>query len=162
MIVAYIKFWFRMIGFALRGGPRFYLWMGALLVLMSTGAVFYLDQFARGLIVTNLSDQVSWGAYIANFTFLVGVAAAAVLLVVPAYVYHHKPTKDIVLLGELLAVAAIMMCLMFILVDMGRPDRFLHVLPYFGRLNFPRSVLAWDVIVLNGYLLLNLHISGYV
>ncbi|MGZ3694655.1 MAG: sulfate reduction electron transfer complex DsrMKJOP subunit DsrP [Bdellovibrionota bacterium] len=151
-----------MIRFALVGSRGFYLWVGFLLLLIFPGVIAYIGQLEHGLIRTNLSDQVSWGAYIANFTFLVGVAAAAVLLVVPAYVYHHKPTKDIVLLGELLAVSAIMMCLMFILADMGRPDRFIHVLPFLGRLNFPRSVLAWDVIVLNGYLILNLHISGYI
>lgn len=159
---AYLMFWLRVFQFVLRGGPRFYAWTGCLFAVMLVGFLAYLRQFSQGLIVTNLSDQVSWGAYIANFTFLVGVAAAAVLLVVPAYVYHHKPTKDIVLLGELLAVAAIVMCLLFILSDMGRPDRFIHVLPFLGRLNFPRSVLAWDVIVLNGYLFLNLHVTGYL
>ena len=56
-----------------------------------------------------------------------------------------------VLLGEILAFTAIIMCLLFIVVDLGRPDRFLHILPYFGKLNFPQSILAWDVIVLNGY-----------
>lgn len=159
---AFLVFWFRMARFALVGSKIYYLWIAFLLALIVPGILAYSQQIAEGLSVTNMSDQVSWGAYIANFTFLVGVAAAAVLLVVPAYVYHHKPTKDVVLLGELLAVSAIVMCLLFILADMGRPDRFIHVLPFLGRLNFPRSVLAWDVIVLNGYLLLNLHVSGYL
>jgi len=105
---------------------------------------------------------VSWGASIANFTFLVGVAAAAVLLVVPSYVFHHKGAKEVVLLGELLAVSAIVMCLMFVLVDIGHPERALHTIPFIGKLNFPASILAWDVIVLQGYLLLNLHIPGYL
>ncbi len=159
---SYALFWMRMIQYAAVGSVKFYLWILFLLALIIPGIAAYYYQFTHGLIVTNLSDQVSWGAYIANFTFLVGVAAGAVLLVVPAYVYHHKPTKDIVIVGELLAVAAIVMCLLFILADMGRPDRFTHVLPILGRLNFPRSVLAWDVIVLNGYLFLNLHVSGYL
>ncbi len=159
---SYAIFWFRMITYAFSGGRNFNLWVWFLLLLMAPGFWAYYHQFTEGLIVTNMSDQVSWGAYIANFTFLVGVAAAAVLLVVPAYVYHHQPTKEIVLLGELLAVSAIFMCLLFIMVDMGRPDRFFHVLPIVGHLNFPRSVLAWDVIVLNGYLFLNAHISGYL
>lgn len=162
MLKSYLRFWRDSILFTLRGGWTFYLWITALLVVIAGGVIAYVHQFQTGLIVTNLSDQVSWGAYIANFTFLVGVAAAAVLLVVPAYIYHHKPTKEIVLLGELLAVSAIVMCLLFIVVDMGRPDRFMHVLPFIGRLNFPQSVLAWDVIVLNGYLFLNAHISGYI
>lgn len=151
-----------MIGCALKGSRLYYLWLLFLSILAGVGAYFYIGQFQQGLVVTNMSDQVSWGAYIANFTFLVGVAAAAVLLVVPSYIYKRKDVKEVVLIGELLAVAAIVMCLLFIMVDLGRPDRFLHIIPFIGRLNFPASILAWDVIVLNGYLLLNLHIPGYL
>jgi molybdopterin-containing oxidoreductase family membrane subunit len=92
----------------------------------------------------------------------VGVAAAAVLLVIPAYVYHWGPIKEVVILGELLAISAITMCLLFILVDMGRPDRFLHILPLLGSPNFPRSMLTWDALVLNGYLLLNLTVVIHI
>ena len=106
-----------------------------------------------------MTDQVSWGFYIANFTFLVGMAASAVMLVIPAYIYKNKDMKDLVIFGELLAVAVIIMCLLFVTVDMGRPDRLHHL---FLRFNFPLSILTWDVIVLNGYLLLNLHITGYL
>jgi len=147
---------------AFQGNRHYYTWLGFLSLAIVLGLIAYGFQLEHGLIVTNLTDQVSWGAYIANFTFLVGVAAAAVLLVVPAYLFHNKDVKKIVLIGEILAVNAMFMCMLFILVDMGRPDRFWHVIPYLGRLNFPQSILAWDVIVLNGYLLLNLHIPGYL
>ncbi len=159
---SYLNYWLRMIRCAIVGPPIFYIWNSLLTFLFLTGVVAYIYQFQNGLIVTNLTDQVSWGAYIANFTFLVGVAAAAVLLVFPTYVLHRDDVKDVVLLGELMAFTAITMCLMFILVDLGRPDRFTHVMPVLGRLNFPRSVLAWDVVVLNGYLFLNLHVPGYL
>jgi molybdopterin-containing oxidoreductase family membrane subunit len=109
-----------------------------------------------------MRDQVSWGFYISNFTFLVGVAAAAVLLVVPAYIYNFKPIKEIVLFGELLAITAIIMCLLFIVVDMGQPARAWHILPIIGSMNFPSSLLAWDVLVLNGYLAINTFIAFYV
>ena len=109
-----------------------------------------------------MRDQASWGFYIANFTFLVGVAAAAVLLVIPAYVYKWKPIKEIAVLGEMLAVSAIVMCLLFVTVDLGRPDRFWHLIPDIGILNFPQSLLAWDVVVLNFYLALNLVIAVYI
>ena len=161
-MISYINYWIKMIQYALKGNVRFYSWMGFLAVLIVAGLVAYFQQWESGLIVTNLSDQVSWGAYIANFTFLVGVAAAAVLLVVPTYIYGNKDVKEVVLIGELLAVSAITMCLLFITVDLGRPDRFMHIIPFIGRLNFPMSILAWDVVVLNGYLLLNLHIPGYL
>jgi Ni/Fe-hydrogenase subunit HybB-like protein len=68
----------------------------------------------------------------------------------------------VVLIGEMLAIAAIAVCLSFVLADLGRPDRFWHLLPGLGRFNWPVSMLTWDVVVLNGYLLLNLHITGYL
>jgi len=105
---------------------------------------------------------VSWGFYISNFAFLVGIAAAAVLLVIPAYLHDRKDIKSVVLLGEGLAVAAVFGAMTFVLVDLGRPDRIWHVLPVLGRFNFPVSVLAWDVVVLTGYLLLNIGIPMYV
>ena len=145
-----------------QGGGGYYLWMGILAILSLVGLNAYAKQFVAGLESTGLTDQVSWGAYIANFTFLVGVAAAAVMLVIPAYVYKNKAMHEVVLFGELMAIAVIVMCLLFVTVDLGRPDRFLHLIPPFGKMNFPISMLSWDVIVLNGYLILNLHICGYL
>jgi molybdopterin-containing oxidoreductase family membrane subunit len=109
-----------------------------------------------------MRDQVSWGFYIGNFTFLVGVAAAAVVLVIPAYIYDWKPIRQIVVYGELLAVSAIIMCLLFVTVDIGRPERFWHLVPPWGRLNFPSSLLAWDVFVLNIYFLLNFGVVTHI
>lgn len=158
----YLSFWKDMILSVFKGSKNYFMWLGFLALLSLIGLVAYYQQIEHGLTVTNLTDQVSWGAYIANFTFLVGVAAAAVLLVIPAYVYKNKAVKEVVLIGEILAFCAIIMCLLFIVVDMGRPDRFWHIIPFIGRLNFPQSILAWDVIVLNGYLILNMHIPGYL
>jgi len=145
-----------------KGSTAYYCWVFFLLALMAIGASAYIHQLSEGLIVTAMRDQVSWGFYISNFTFLVGVAAAAVLLVIPAYVYHWKPIKEIAVLGELLAVSAIVMCLLFVTVDIGRPDRFWHLIPKIGLLNFPQSLLAWDVVVLNVYLALNLTIAVFI
>jgi molybdopterin-containing oxidoreductase family membrane subunit len=145
-----------------KGSNAYYAWIVCLLCLMAAGGIAYVYQLHNGLIVTAMRDQVSWGFYISNFTFLVGVAAAAVLLVIPAYVYHWKPIKEIAVLGEMLAVSAMVMCLLFVTVDIGRPDRFWHLIPKIGILNFPQSLLAWDVVVLNTYLVLNLVISVYI
>ena len=143
------------------GNKYYYAWLAFLSLLIFIGAASYAFQLQKGLIVTAMRDQVSWGFYISNFTFLVGLAAAAVLLVVPAYIYNFKPIKEIVLFGELMAVAAISMCIMFVVIDMGRIDRLWHVIPFVGKMNFPSSLLAWDIIVLNGYLAINLFISFY-
>jgi molybdopterin-containing oxidoreductase family membrane subunit len=148
--------------FVLTGGRAYWAWIAFLLGLFVWGGLAYVDQLRHGLIVTNMRDQVSWAFYIGNFTFLVGVAAAAVVLVIPAYVYHWKPIKEVAILGEILAVSAIVMCLLFVVVDMGRPDRFWHLIPGIGRMNFPSSVLAWDVLVLGLYLVLNLTIVTHI
>ena len=139
-----------------RGNAAYYVWMVFLLVCVGQGLLAYGHQVAIGLGVTNMRDSVSWGFYIGNFTFLVGVAAAAVMLVIPAYIYNWKPIKEVVVYGELLALAAICMCLLFVLVDMGRPDRLWHMLPMLGLPHFPSSLLAWDALVLNLYFLINL------
>jgi molybdopterin-containing oxidoreductase family membrane subunit len=162
MIRDYITFLWRLYLLSFTGSKRFYAWMFFLTLLTFLGVYAYAGQFAQGLTVTGMTDQVSWGLYIANFTFIVGLAAAAVMLVIPAYIYHNKELHDVVILGELLAVASIVMCLLFVNVDLGRPDRFWHLLPPFGKFNFPISMLSWDVVVLIGYLILNVHICGYL
>jgi len=145
-----------------RGSKLYYAWVSLLLALIAIGVLAYANQLYSGLITSAMRDQVSWGFYISNFTFMVGVAAAAVLLIIPAYVYQWKPIKEIAILGELVAVSAMVMCLLFVTVDLGRPDRFWHLIPKIGILNFPQSLLAWDVVVLNTYLVLNFSIAGYM
>jgi len=146
----------------LRGNRAYWTWLAFMGVLIVSGALAWSGQLQTGLGLTAMRDQVSWGFYIGNFTFLVGVAAAAVVLVVPAYIYNWKPIREIVIYGELLALSAIAMCLMFVLVDIGRPDRFWHLIPPFGHLNFPRSVLAWDVLVLNLYFGVNFVVATHI
>lgn len=146
----------------IRGNKWYYLWISFLLILIGWGGLGYLGQLKEGLIVTNMRDSISWAFYIGNFTFLVGVAAAAIMLVVPAYVYDWKPIKEVVIFGELLAISAVIMCMLFVMVDVGNPLRVWHMIPFIGRLNFPSSLLGWDAFVLNIYFLLNLCIVTYL
>jgi molybdopterin-containing oxidoreductase family membrane subunit len=145
-----------------RGPREYWAWLGILTAIFAFGVWTYSQQVMNGLVVTGMSDQVSWGFYISNFAFLVGIAAAAVLLVIPAYIFDRKDIKDVVLVGEGMAVAAVMMAIMFVVADLGRPDRLWHMMPVLGRFNWPVSLLAWDVLVLSIYLLLNLAIPFYV
>lgn len=161
-LASYPRFLGRALSLATDGGPLFYGWMILLTALFLVGVNAWAYQVKDGMIATNMSDHVSWGLYIANFTFLVGLAAGGVMMVIPAYLYHDRDMHDLVLVGELLAVAAIIMATLFVVVDLGRPDRFWHLIPGIGRFNWPISMLTWDVIVLNVYLLLNLHICGYL
>ncbi len=156
------RFYRKTLVLVVKGSKAYYLWCLFLLAIILVGLKFYLEQLEVGLIATNMRDQVSWGLYIANFTYLVGMAAAAVLLVIPAYIYEFKPIKEIVVLGELFAASSIIMALLFVFADLGRIDRFWHMIPYVGWMNFPESLLAWDVLFLNGYLILNLAIPIYL
>ena len=155
----YLTFLWQCARISFVGDWRYHAWMTFLTVLALLGLYAYCQQLVSGLEVTGLTDQVSWGMYIANFTYLVGLAAAAAMLVIPVYIYRNLHLHDVVIFGELLAVAVIIMCLLFVTADLGRPDRFSHL---FREFNFPISMLTWDVIALNGYLLLNLHICGYL
>jgi Ni/Fe-hydrogenase subunit HybB-like protein len=162
VVPTYTLFLWRLLRSAFDSSWRFYLWMGLLTLLALLGANAWAHQVAEGMARTNLSDHVSWGFYIANFTFGVGLAAGAVMMVIPAYVYDDHDMHDVVIIGEILAIAALVVSLLFVVVDMGRPDRLWHLLPMIGRFHWPQSMLTWDVVVLNGYLLLNLHITGYL
>jgi Ni/Fe-hydrogenase subunit HybB-like protein len=145
------------------GGKIYYAWVGLLLVLIGAAGFSYYHELIVVLPEGSLEQHVVWPVHIANFTFLVGVAAAAVLLIVPAYVYHFQAIKEIAIYGEIMAFCAIIMCLGMVMIDIGRPDRFWHLLPFLGgKLNLPSSMLSWDVLVLNGYLMLNLFVSFYL
>lgn len=140
---------------ALVGSKRYWTWIGILLVIIGVGVVNYFYQFFNGLGVTGMSRDVSWGFYIAQFTFLVGVAASAVMLVIPYYLHHYKTFGRIVILGEFLAIASVIMCILFIFVDLGQPMRVMNVVLH----PTPNSVMFWDMIVLLGYLTLNVVIG---
>jgi Ni/Fe-hydrogenase subunit HybB-like protein len=144
------------------GSKRYYLWLAFLFLLIAWGSTGYITQLKHGLLVTNMRDPVSWAFYIGNFTFLVGVAAAAIMLVIPAYVYNWKPLKEVVIFGELLAISAVIMCMLFVIVDIGHPLRLWHMIPFLGRLNIPSSLLSWDSVVLSAYFILNISIVSYL
>ncbi|WP_294348247.1 sulfate reduction electron transfer complex DsrMKJOP subunit DsrP [Prosthecochloris sp.] len=145
-----------MIEKAFNGDRNYWGWIVFLLVIISAGIYSYINQLTTGLTLTGMGRDVSWGVYIAQFTFLVGVAASAVMVVLPYYLHDYKAFGKIVIIGEFLAVTATIMCLLFILVDLGRPDRILNVMLY----PTPNSMLFWDATVLTGYLLLNI-VSGW-
>jgi molybdopterin-containing oxidoreductase family membrane subunit len=144
------------------GNRNYWIWMTFLFALCLLGLNAYARQLAYGLFTTGMGDEVSWGLYIANFTFLVGMAAAAVMMVIPAYIFKDKDMHAVVIFSELFAVAAMIMCILFVTLDLGRPDRLWHMIPIIGFFNWPGSLLTWDVIVLTGYLLLNLYVCLYM
>ncbi|MBU4127176.1 MAG: polysulfide reductase NrfD [Proteobacteria bacterium] len=147
-----------MLELALKGDRKYWGLVIVLLTFMGVGFAVYLKQLDFGLGITGMSRDVSWGFYIAQFTFLVGVAAGGVMVVLPRYLHDYKAFGRITILGEFLAIAAVTMCILFIIVDLGQPMRIFNVMLY----PTPNSVLFWDMIVLNVYLLLNIVIGWNV
>jgi len=140
---------------ALRGGIKYWSAVLVLALVILVGFIFYLNQLHEGLAVTGMSRDVSWGFYIAQFTFFVGVAASAVTVVLPYYLHDYKVFSRITILGEFLAISSVIVCLTFIFVDMGMPFRLFNVFLHPA----PSSPMFWDTVVLSGYLILNLLIG---
>jgi molybdopterin-containing oxidoreductase family membrane subunit len=140
---------------ALVGPKSYWGWLLVLAAVIFVGFLFYLRQFSEGLTITGMSRDVTWGLYIAQFTFLVGVAASAVMVVLPYYLHNWKMFGKITILGEFLAIGSVVMCMTFIFVDMGQPLRIINVFRYPS----PHSLMFWDTLALGGYLVLNVVIS---
>ncbi len=147
-----------MLELALRGSRSYWIWIAGLLAVLGVGAFFYADQLKYGLMVTGQSRDVSWGFYTAQMTYFVGVAAGGVMLVLPYYLHDFKKFGKITILGEFLAVASIVMCLLYLLIHLGQPMRALNVFLH----PTPWSMLFWDGNVLFGYLVLNIIIGWNV
>ena len=145
-----------MLDYALHGGKKYWMLLGIWAVLIAGGLAAYSQQLSQGLSITGMSQDVSWGLYISQFTFLVGVAASAVMVVLPYYLHDYKAFGKMVILGEFLAVSAVLMCMIFIFVDMGQPTRVMNVILH-PTLN---SLMFWDFVALTGYLVLNLVIGS--
>ncbi len=146
-----------MLELLLENKKRYYAWLAFLVLIIGLAGILYIVQLLSGLQFTNLSRDVSWGFYIAQFTFFVGIAAGSVVLAIPAYIHKSEALRPLLVYGEFLAVASVVMCMLFIVVDMGQPQRLLNMILYPS----PSSVMFWDMLVLFGYLVLNL-IIGWV
>jgi molybdopterin-containing oxidoreductase family membrane subunit len=158
-VIAFVK---DVTTWSLSGGLAYQIYLCILAALMVLGVYAYFVQLKIGMAATNMSDIVSWGFYIANFTFLVGVAAAAVMIILPSYLFKDRDLHKVVIVGEVVAIGALVMCLMFVFVDLGAPWNAWHMIPIIGLFNWPTSLLTWDVLVLNGYLALNLLVPAYI
>ncbi len=146
-----------MIEKVLKGNSKYWMWLAFLSAFIVVGAICYLRQFFVGMGLTGMGRDLSWGLYISQFTFLVGVAAGGLMLVLPYYIHNYKTFGRLTILGEFLAISAIIMCLMFIMADIGQPLRGLNMMLH----PTPNSMLFWDMVVLLGYLSLNV-ICGWV
>ena len=111
------------------GSRRYWLWIACLLLVALAGFLCYLRQLTQGLVITGLSRDVSWGLYVAQFTFFVGIAASAVTVVLPYYLHDCKQFARVTLLGELLAISAVTPA------SVSRSDGPCHASPWWARRN---------------------------
>lgn len=139
-----------------RSSKKYWAWMCFLLAVIVIGCAAYAYQMINGFQVTGLSRDISWGLYIGHLTFFVGVAAGGVMIVLPYYFHNVKEYGRITVVGEFLAIAALVMALLFVVVDVGAPQKILNVWLYWT----PQSMLCWDSVVIPLYLVLNL-VVGY-
>lgn len=116
--------------------------------LFAWGVVAYVYQLRYGLAVTAMTDYFSWGVYIINFVFFIGISMAGSLISAILRLTNANWRHPITRMAEGITVFALIAAALMIVVDMGRPDRFFHVLRY-GRLQSP---ILWDVFSLSTYL----------
>ena len=144
--------------FVKRSGPKFWGWILFLVALIGIGFAAYMYQMVNGFQVTGMSRDISWGLYIGHLTFFVGVAAGGVMIVLPYYFHDAKAYGRITVIGEFLAIAAIIMALLFVVVDVGVPTKLLNVYLYWT----PKSMLCCDSVLLPTYLILNIIVGNKV
>lgn len=145
----------------LRGGAAWRWWLGLNAAGFALGVVAFLYGHHHGLAATSMNDQVPWGAYIANFSYFVGMGTAPVMVALPALVYRREALRPLIFTAQVLGLVATLVAGLFVMVDVERLDRMWHIVPGIGFFNFPQSMLAWDVVVLSGYLGLMSVTVGY-
>jgi len=128
------------------------IWTGTLIVLCLVGLFAYYRQLRYGLGVTGMRDYASWGIYISNFVFFVAISLVGSLITAIFRLTEVKWSTPLTRIAEIIAVSAIFFASAIIIVDMGRPDRFMHLFIY-GRLQSP---IVWDVIVIATYFIISI------
>jgi molybdopterin-containing oxidoreductase family membrane subunit len=133
-------------------GRRGKIWTAILIVICLVGAFAYYRQLRYGLEVTNMRDYVSWGIYISNFVFFVAISLVGSLITAIFRLANVHWSTPLTRIAEIIAVSAIVFASIIIVVDMGRPERFLNLFIH-GRLQSP---IMWDVIVIGTYFFISL------
>ena len=133
-------------------GTRGMIWTAILVMIVLVGAFAYYRQLRYGLIVTNMRDYVSWGIYISNFVFFVAISLVGSLITAILRLANVHWATPLTRIAEIIAVSAIVFASLIIIVDMGRPERFMNLLLH-CRLQSP---IIWDVLVICTYFFISL------
>ncbi|MBI2183889.1 MAG: polysulfide reductase NrfD [Thaumarchaeota archaeon] len=129
-------------------GVNFYLFVAALAAIVGWGLYAYSTQLKDGLATTGMRDLVSWGVYISNFVFFIGISHAGTLISAILRVTNADWRRPVTRMAEAITVMALMIGALFPIIDLGRPERMLNLLMY-GRIDSP---IVWDLISISTYL----------
>ena len=142
-----------MLEYALKGRPKYWIWIGFLLLIIAIGFYYWILEHELGTgVVTGLHRDLTWGFHIGQLAFFVGAAASAVMIVLPYYFHNYKEFGRITVLAEFFAVGMVVVSMLSVFVIMGQPQRVFNVLLY----PTPHSIIFYDLVVLSTYLFLNL------
>lgn len=128
-------------------GKGFYVTVFVLLAIIIFAMTTLMRQFAIGLGVTGMAQPVSWGFYIINFVFFIGISHAGTLISAILRLSKAEWRRPITRMAEVITAIVLAIGGLHPIIDMGRPDRILHLLTN-GRLQSP---LLWDVTSITAY-----------
>ena len=145
------------------GSKHYFAWLAGLALLVVLGLYTYLQQVQHGLIITSARHLSPWATLsYAQFPFFDGLAAGVIVVVVLAVLYGRADFQSVAVFAWALAGSAAIVSMASVLSMLGSLPRLVYIFPVVGTPNFPQSMLPWDVIALNGFLVLSLAIPGYL
>ena len=126
----------------------YYVWVAFLLIVIGWGVYAYSRQLQDGLVVTGMRDRISWGLYITTFVFFIGIGHAGTLISAILRVSQARWRTPITRMAEFITLVSLICGALFVIIDLGRPDRLLNVIRY-GRWQSP---IIWDVLAITTYI----------
>lgn len=130
-------------------GALFWPTMLVLAIIILGGAIAFLQQLQFGLGVTGLNQQVTWGFYITDMVFFIGLSYGGAVTSAVLRLTNAPWRAPMVRMAEAMALVTLMIGSLFPIIDLGRPDR-LTMLILHGQVGSP---VVWDVVAINIYML---------
>jgi hypothetical protein len=117
-------------------GRRGRVWIVGLASVVGCALLAWIYQLVHGLRVTDMGNVVSWGTYMTNFVFFIGISHAGTLISAILRVTDAGWRRPITRMAEAITCIALLVGASMVVIDMGRPDRALNLLLH-GRFQSP-------------------------
>lgn len=128
-------------------GRGFYITVGVLVSIFAWSVYMWIIQIWNGLGVTGMNQPVTWGFYIVNFVFFIGISHAGTLISAILRLSKAEWRRPITRMAEVITAIVLAIGGLHPILDLGRPDRMLNLFSA-GRLQSP---LLWDVTSITAY-----------